>query len=154
MSTKMTPGQIDTHKHIAEVGLNLSLVVVELEERKRAHDASKLKEPELSGYEGLNDAVKGLTYGSAEYRAAFEPFKPIIQHHYANNTHHPEHWPNGVADMSLLDIIEMLCDWKAASARNNGDFKKSLEISIARFHFDDDRIGEILMNTARELGWI
>ena len=45
-------------------------------------------------------------------------FKPAIDHHYANNRHHPEHWPNGINDMTLMDLIEMLADWKAATARN------------------------------------
>lgn len=150
----MTKSEQDTRDHIDKVRGNLNDVLHNLTRRAILHDKSKLEEPELSGYEGLSAALQGLTYGSPEYRAAFAPFKEIIQHHYASNTHHPEHWANGIADMSLLDIIEMLADWKAASERGNGDFKHSLEVSIARFHFDDDRIGEILTNTARELGWI
>lgn len=150
----MTESEKDTRTHILWVGVRLNEAIYNLEERRRTHDLSKLEEPELSGYDGLSQALQGLTYGTPEYRAAFAPFKEIIQHHYASNTHHPEHWANGIEDMSLLDIIEMLADWKAASERGNGDFKHSLEVSIARFHLDDDRLGEILTNTAKELGWI
>lgn len=150
----MTKSEEDTRYHIEKVRDNLSDVLHNLTRRAVVHDATKLVEPELSGYQGLSDALRGLTYGTPEHKTAFAPFKEIIAHHYAHNRHHPEYWPNGVADMSLLDIIEMLADWKAANDRNNGDFKHSLEVSIARFHLDDDRIGEILMNTAKEIGWI
>lgn len=144
----------DTVDHIRKVQENLFVARNNLAHRANVHDASKLEEPELSGYQGLSEALKGLTYGTPEHRAAFAPFKDIIKHHYAHNSHHPEHWPNGVGDMSLLDIIEMLADWKAANDRIGGDFAKSIVVSIARFHFDDDRIGEILINTAKELGWL
>jgi hypothetical protein len=38
-----------------------------------------------------------------------------LKHHYANNRHHPEHFENGINGMNLLDVIEMVCDWKAAA---------------------------------------
>lgn len=150
----MTDGRLDTIDHIASVRININAVIENLCDRKTAHDASKLEEPELSGYAEMPEAFKGKAYGSPEYMAVIALFKPIVDHHYAHNRHHPEHWPNGISDMSLLDIIEMLADWRAANDRHGGDFAKSLVVSIARFHFDDDRIGEILMNTARELRWI
>ena len=150
----MTKSEQDTREHIEKVRDNINDALHNLTQRAVVHDATKLVEPELSGYQGLSEALQGLTYGTPEHRAAFALFKEIVKHHYAHNSHHPEYWPNGVADMSLLDIIEMLCDWKAANDRSKGDFKHSLEVSIARFHFDDDRIGGILTNTAKELGWL
>ena len=149
----MTKSESDTHDHIASVRRNINVVIDNLCDRKTAHDASKLEEPELSGYEGLTQALKGLTYGTPEHRAAFAPFKEIIQHHYAANRHHPEHWQLGVADMSLLDIIEMLADWKAANDRNNGDFGHSIQVSVSRFNISE-QLHAILINTAKELGWL
>lgn len=149
----MTDSQRDTKEHIDKVRKNLSAAVNNLSKRAVAHDASKLQEPELSGYEGLSQALKGLTYGTPEHRAAFAPFKEVIQHHYASNSHHPEHWPNGIYNMSLLDIIEMLSDWKAANDRNHGDFQKSIEVSIARFQIEP-QLCSVLIQTARELGWL
>lgn len=143
----------DTQNHIAKVEGYLSLCADLLRIRATNHDASKLQEPELSGYAGMSDALKGLTYGTPEHRAAFAPFKEIIKHHYENNSHHPEHWPNGVADMSLLDVIEMLCDWRAASERGGGDFSESVAVSVKRFGIDE-QLASILMNTAREIGWV
>jgi len=52
--------------------------------------------------------------------------------------------------MSLVDLIEMLCDWKAASLRGGDDFKKTLEISLARFECDD-QLSSIIKNTANML---
>jgi hypothetical protein len=149
----MTESQRDTREHIARVQVNIDQAVENLAERAIAHDLSKLEEPELSGYEGLSQALKGLTYGTPEHRAAFAPYKEIIQHHYASNRHHPEHWQMGVTDMSLLDIIEMLADWKAANDRNGGDFGHSIQVSVNRFRISE-QLHAILINTAKELGWL
>lgn len=149
----MTESQRDTLDHIDKVDDNLKAVARNLARRRYEHDASKLEEPELSGYEGLARALKGLRYGTPEHRAAFAPYKEIIKHHYAHNRHHPEHWQLGVTDMSLLDIIEMLCDWKAANDRNDGDFGHSIQLSVSRFNISE-QLHAILINTAKELGWL
>ena len=149
----VTASQIDTLDHINKVRGNLESTVKNLRQRALDHDASKLEEPELSGYEGLSQALKGLTYGTPEHREAFAPYKEIIRHHYACNRHHPEHWHLGVTDMSLLDIIEMLCDWKAAHDRNGGDFGHSIQVSASRFNISE-QLHAILINTAKEMGWL
>jgi hypothetical protein len=149
----MTESQKDTIDHVAKVQFNLSTVICNLHERSTVHDRSKFEEPELSGYEGLAQTLKGLTYGTPEHRSAFAPFKPIIRHHYDHNRHHPEHWQLGVTDMSLLDIIEMLCDWKAAHDRNGGDFGHSIQVSVSRFNISE-QLHAILINTAKEMGWL
>lgn len=143
----------DTLNHIAQVAQHLNHCAVNLLDRATFHDASKLKEPELSGYAGLADALKGLEYGTPEYRAAFAPFKEIIKHHYEHNSHHPEHYQNGVEGMSLFDVVEMLCDWKAASERGGSDFNQSMHVSTQRFGIDH-QLQRILLNTAIELGWV
>jgi hypothetical protein len=74
--------------------------------------------------------------------------KPALDHHYANNSHHPEHYKNGIDDMSLLDLVEMICDWKAASERhNNGNIRKSIEVNGKRFEMSPQLI-RIFENTA------
>jgi hypothetical protein len=57
--------------------------------------------------------------------------------------------------MSLLDILEMLCDWKAATERmkDGGDLKSSIVINRERFGMDE-LLTCILMNTAKEMGWL
>ena len=77
--------------------------------------------------------------------------KTALQHHYAANRHHPEHFTKGIDDMTLIDIIEMLCDWKAASLRqNDGNLLKSIEINAQRFGYDD-QLKRIFINTAKLL---
>ena len=52
--------------------------------------------------------------------------------------------------MSLIDLIEMIADWMAASTRNpNGDIINSIEKNQKRFGYSDE-MTEILKNTARE----
>jgi len=117
------------------------------------HDLSKLTEPEKSGYDQLTTRLADVVYGSPEYRAALAEAKPTIAHHYANNSHHPEHYPNGIAGMSLLDLVEMACDWKAASERTKqGSIAASLTHNRVRFEIDD-QLSSILENTVKELGW-
>ena len=144
---------LDTLNHIAKVEGYLSLCSDLLRGRAARHDASKLQEPERSGYAGLTQALKGLHYGTPEHRAAFVPFKTIIAHHYEHNSHHPEHYDNGVDGMSLLDVIEMLCDWKAASERTGDEFATSIHLCVERFRIGK-QLATILVNTATELGWM
>ena len=76
-----------------------------------------------------------------------------LRHHYAANAHHPEHWENGVNDMTLVDLVEMLADWKAATERHDdGDLGRSLEINRERFGLSDQLVG-ILRNTAEHFRW-
>lgn len=58
-----------------------------------------------------------------------------------------------VAGMSLLDVVEMLADWKAATERHDdGDIEKSLEINADRFNLSP-QLYSILKNTIDEMGW-
>lgn len=143
----------DTQEHIDKVQERLAVVSMNLRDRAHAHDASKLVEPEKAGFDVLTLKLGSLVYGSDEYKAALEEGKPTIAHHYQVNTHHPEHYENGVAGMSLLDIVEMVCDWKAASERTKqGSIAQSLEHNKKRFGIDD-QLASILENTVKELGW-
>jgi hypothetical protein len=73
--------------------------------------------------------------------------KPALDHHYAKNRHHPEHFKNGINEMNILDIIEMLADWKAATIRHNdGNLRKSIEHNAKRFGIDT-QLTRILMNS-------
>lgn len=143
----MTDSRPDTYQHIQSVQRLMGRVVCDLLGRAERHDQSKLVPPEVAAYDELTPRLAGLTYGSDEYRATLREMKPAIAHHYAANSHHPEHYPDGIAGMSLLDVVEMLCDWKAASMRhNNGDFRKSIEINQERFGYSDE-LKQLLLNT-------
>jgi hypothetical protein len=143
----------DTEEHIKTVRGFLGDVVGDLSARSLIHDGSKLEEPEKSMYDEFTPKLRSSTYGSEEYKDFLKDMGAALQHHYAVNSHHPEHYPNGVNGMSLLDVIEMLADWKAAGMRHaNGNITQSLEINRKRFNISD-QLFEILQNTVKELGW-
>jgi len=74
-----------------------------------------------------------------------------LKHHYGENRHHSEHFEHGIDDMNLIDIIEMFCDWYAATVRHeNGDIFASLNINKVRFNLSD-QLFNIFNNTAKIL---
>lgn len=172
MTDDKTGSYWDTKDHIYRVRELMHEAVSNLTERYLAHDKSKLVEPEKSAFDRLKDLneLSDLKYGSDEYKAALNAERPAIVHHYAHNDHHPEYHAmlgdrtgfdktlvtNGtaVSAMSLLSILEMLCDWKAAGERvKTGSLAESLSINRVRFGLSD-QLYKILVNTAHELGWL
>lgn len=144
----------DTKKHIYRVQWLLGRCMRNLRLRQNAHDKSKLEDPEKTIFDEMTPKLKNSIYGSEEYKSFLESMKPALDHHYALNSHHPEHYPNGINGMSLLDLLEMLCDWKAAGERHaNGSMERSLEINKDRFKISP-QLQCVLENTARELGWL
>jgi hypothetical protein len=141
----------ETIKHISEVRHLLLKVMHEVLQRGLDHDMSKFSEDEFPLFVEYTPKLKGCTYGSDEYKQYLKELKPALDHHYAENRHHPEHFENGVRGMNLCDVIEMFCDWLAATKRHDdGDIDKSIEINSKRFDFGDD-LKEIFTNTARML---
>lgn len=143
----------ETRKHIERVAQLLSHVQSNLGLRGMLHDASKLVEPEKTIFDAVVGDLKGLEYGTPEYKAGTAKLGPALKHHYANNRHHIQHHPNGVDDMTLLDLIEMLADWKAAGERENGSLAASLEHNRTRYGLSP-QLWNILANTAYEMFWI
>lgn len=143
----------ETLIHINNVGNKISEIIHTLLRRAKAHDQSKLVDPELSTFIKMTPLLAGSTYGSEEYKKFLEEMKPALDHHYAKNSHHPEHHKEGINDMTLVDLVEMLCDWKAATMRHNdGNIRKSIEINAKRFNIDS-QLTKIMENTVKELGW-
>mgnify|MGYP000061767169 CR=1 FL=1 len=143
-----------TWEHINQVQHLLAKVIRDLQARSLLHDKSKLELPEASYFAEFTPKLRTLTYGSAEYKACLKELDYALKHHYAVNSHHPEHYSNGIAGMTLMDLVEMLADWKAATMRHaDGDLAKSLQINRERFGINDQLAG-ILENTARTLGWV
>lgn len=134
------------HKHRVQELMNA--VIIELINRATTHDNSKLGEHELEQFAKLGKPLEGITYGSEEYKEQINSILgDALKHHYENNRHHPEHHPNGIKDMDLLDILEMLVDWRAATERHkDGDIYRSIEINQDRFRYGDELKG-IFKNT-------
>ena len=143
--------RVETQKHIEKVRKYIRFSTDRLTTRGVNHDASKLESPEVEMFADQDNNLYNLTYDSAEYQKNLEVLKPALEHHYAYNRHHPQHFPNGVDDMTLIDIVEMIADWKAASERqHDGNLLVSIEKNAKRFHIDD-QLKKILVNTAKTL---
>lgn len=139
----------DTLAHIATVNKYMSRIIMELAERGAVHDASKLEEPEKTVFDKVTPALKGLTYGSPEYNQSLSEMKPALVHHYNSNRHHPEHFKNGMQDMTILDLVEMFCDWCAATERHDdGNIGKSIHINGKRFGYGKT-LQKIFCNTVQ-----
>jgi hypothetical protein len=133
--------------HINDVRQNIWTLIKELDQRAQIHDASKLQSPEREIYSETAHELKDTVYGSPEYKNLMERTKPAIEHHYANNRHHPEHFTDGINEMDLIDVMELLCDWIAATKKNkNGNIHKSIEINTPRFNMSP-QLAQILTNT-------
>lgn len=146
--------RIDTYEHISRVRALMSDCATNIIARGDEHDKSKLISPEKDAFDVLTPRLKDFAYGSEEYKASLRELKPAIEHHYAANHHHPEHYDKGIAGMSLFDCVEMLMDWKAASERmkDGGNIARSIEINTERFEISP-QLASILRNTVSEMGW-
>ena len=144
----------DTIAHKKRVGKLMLDFTAKIAHRALIHDNSKLEEPEKEYFDIYTPQLKKLTYGTDEYKESLKNLQIALKHHYENNSHHPEHYKNGLDDMTLFDIFEMFVDWKAATERHDdGDIGKSIEINKERFKISD-QLCNIFRNTAVEMGWI
>lgn len=143
-----------TLEHIAIVRELLGEVRYDLRERGMKHDRSKLLSPEREVFDVSTPKLAGLTYPSPEYDAALEEMGVGLDHHYAANDHHPQHFDDGVHGMNLVQIIEMLADWKAATLRHDdGDLRRSIESNAERFGYGPG-FTRMLLLTADYFGWM
>lgn len=128
--------------HKLLVAQQMQKAISELVRRAVVHDYSKFTAEEYDAFVANQPTFETISYGTPEYRAALKAVKPAIQHHYKYNSHHPEHWANGVNDMNLLDVLEMVCDWMAASQRVPGDTLQLTQLK-ERFDISDQLMGII-----------
>lgn len=151
----MSDSTQETKAHIKLVRARIDDIRTKLRQRAIAHDSSKLYEPEKSILDAKAGALGQLRYGTPEYAAAMAAvdIQPFLEHHYAMNDHHPQHFPNGIADMSYFSILEMLADWAAAGERTKeGSLAQSLVHNKTRFNISDEQFG-FMLRTIEELGW-
>lgn len=142
--------KLETIEHIENVRAELRFFSDKLTSRGVKHDRPKLESPEVEMIAIAKKKLSELEYGSEEYeRQRKEMNETWLNDHYAKSRHHPEHFPNGINDMTLVDIVEMLCDWVASAKRNkNGNLLKSIKTNAERFHIDA-QLEQILENTVK-----
>jgi hypothetical protein len=143
----------ETWQHIHDVRVLLTRVVGIFMRRMLTHDQTKLRDPEVEAFARMTPKLKGSTYGSEEYRRNLAELGPALQHHYRHNRHHPEHYDAGIEGMTLLDVVEMLADWKAATMRHDdGDIMRSIDVNADRFGLSP-QLCQLMRNTVLALGW-
>lgn len=144
----------DTQEHIDKVAAYLEMAGGILYERGKLHDASKLVSPEKEYFDKYTPDLQHLVFGTPEYKESCMKLKPALDHHFANNSHHPQFYgEEGIGGMNLFDIMEMFFDWKASGERNStGNIYKSIDINAERFGISK-QFRKILINTAKYLGY-
>lgn len=147
-----------TREHIARVRQCLKIVGESwrfsyyadvLEHRGSRHDASKFGDEERIGFTWITEFHRCRQAGIPfAYPAGVQELIPAaVDHHYSVNRHHPEFYSDfhhGTVDsMSVIDLIEMVCDWTAmamelgesgGSARGWAD-----KVVGSKYKFADDR---------------
>jgi hypothetical protein len=140
-----------TIEHIRKVQELLNKCSSELSNRAIWHDATKFSIAEWPYFLTHTKTLAGIIYGSPEYKKSLKEIRPALENHYKRNRHHPEYHLAWINDMTLLDILEMLCDWLAATKRHkDGNIIQSIELNQKRFSYGNE-LKKILINTVHEL---
>lgn len=147
---KATRFRLHTLGHKFWVFFYLCVFAFKLIWRGIIHDYSKFSKIEAKGFGDELPKLRKSSYGEANYQDLLEQTKPILEHHYKYNRHHPEHFQNGYSDMNLIDLVEMLCDWQASVKKHkDGNIRKSIVHCKQRFGMSED-IVNILLNTVEK----
>lgn len=143
-----------TLEHIARVRYYLDDFRIGLYNRGVFHDQSKLLPVEAGPLQEMQDLIDRegpAPYGTEEYKRRTALLGPMLEHHYKVNSHHPEHYKDGMAGMDLLDLVEMVCDWKAAAERG-GDDAVNLTYSFEKYGVPP-MLQSIITNHFDRKGW-
>ena len=147
MPSEFIKDLLDHKRRVAEY---MQIIANELFQRAAVHDNSKFSEEEFELYDALFPELQKYAFGSDELKAVYAKLGPALEHHFKVNRHHPEYFENGINGMNLIDVIEMVCDWLAASHRSKTGIAKGLEINKTKFGIDE-QLSEIIAHTIAEL---
>lgn len=132
----------DVVRHIELVRHFLGGAQRALHRRGVVHDASKFDPAERDVFAPETRRRDSVPFGTPAYVAHLERVRPALDHHYRHNDHHPEHHVDGVDGMDLVMLLEMVCDWMAASMRAaDGDVRAAhaaVDANQGRFGYSDE----------------
>jgi hypothetical protein len=158
---ELDAGNILTYQHVRTVNKIMLEVACLFLKRAGDHDDSKLESPEAETFTKYGPKLRAMTYDpnnpSSEYEECRAKMGDALKHHYENNRHHPEYHDerdedgevmvDGINNMNLLDLLEMLCDWMAATMRHeDGDINESIKMNTERFGLSP-QLARILSNS-------
>jgi hypothetical protein len=123
----------ETWRHIHRVMQFMNRFAVAMLDRALRHDQSKLAPPEVALFAAA-PPLGPIAYGTPAYEESRRRIMPALEHHYAHNRHHPEHWPtpSGAEIDDLREDIAVL--ESIASERIRG--AAVLERAIGRLKAD------------------
>lgn len=143
----------DTLMHVAEVQERLEDMIHDLRKRGLCHDRTKFQELEFDTFCRTRPRFKGVKFGTPDYDAVVEEAREAVEHHHHHNRHHTTYYDGGIEDMNLLDVLEMLADWRAAARRSKGQsFEESLPKAFERYNVPEV-LREMIGRTIQYLGW-
>lgn len=125
-------------KHKSYVMFFLFKIMWALFKRGLKHDLSKFSREEFEYVYILSTKGVGVKFGSKEYYDLVDCVLPAKEAHARRNQHHAEYYGNCIDKMSVLDKIEMMADWLAASRRSGSKIMNSLEINTAKYKISKD----------------
>lgn len=138
----------DVKEHISLVQKWINNFVWVMQGRAKVHDKSKLESPEKEMFDEYTWRLKNTVFGSEEYQKQLDGMGEALKHHYQNNAHHPEHYPNGVDGMTLFNLVEMVCDWMAAAEKKN----VAIDMDYLQSRFGISlQLRSIIENTLKEI---
>jgi len=140
----------DVLEHKGRVIRLLLDMAFDLTGRAFSHDNSKLEDPiEKELFDKWTPELRQRPFGTDEYKQALEQMGEGVKRHYFANRHHPEHFENGVNEMTLVDVMEMVCDWQAAAQAKGAEV--DLDYLAERFGLGD-QLTNIIWNTYHPFG--
>lgn len=133
--------------HKKKVKDRMLFLAKEIIKRAEEHDDSKLKPPEINWLIEMDKEPK-VEYGTPEYFEKIKKWDKFFKHHYKNNNHHPAHYnEQGVYGMTIVDLVEMMCD-VISYIKELHVYQASNIIKEQKERFDiDEGIAQILINT-------
>ena len=148
--------EADVAVHRLKVNEFCAAAGMEIISRGAKHDESKLTQQEREFYIepvwDLNHSPQ--PFGSPEYKAQTAKMGVGWKNHYTHNDHHLEFFIDKGGSpwehVNMFQLIEMLCDWKAAALRKGNDPLEAIEQLKKKFRIDP-QMEALLRNTFKRI---
>lgn len=142
--------------HQLHVSNNMKRIANELRRRGVRHDNSKFSgiEATIGGmYHDDYNKINVLCPHKSDVENYAEKTKAASTEHYKLNDHHVEHFENGLSDMNLIQLTELICDNVAHfKERGYAPTECVYEVGVLfKSHGASDDIISIMKNTVQYL---
>ena len=125
----------------------LEIISMLLNSRALTHDNSKSSNEEYKYYKMANSVNRNNFKTYEEYLDFIKPtLNKGLKHHYENNRHHPEYFDNGIEDMTLIDVLEMIADWYISIKQNGKELDNEIKYNFDKYNVSE-QLRKIIMNT-------